>query len=737
MDIARAVKNSGLSESELALVRQELGREPSIEEIGMFGALWSEHCGYKNTKALIRKLPQTGKHLLQGPGENAGAVGFDNTAIVFKIESHNHPSAVEPYEGAATGVGGILRDIFSMGAMPIAVLDSLRFGRKDSARTRYLVDGVISGISDYGNRVGIPTVSGEVVFEDSYEGNPLVNVMAVGIVQQQDIIKAIAQGKDNLIFYYGSKTGRDGLGGATFASAELSSEGEDMRPSVQVGDAFTEKLILEATLELRDKKLVVGVQDMGAAGITSSVCEMASRGKSSVEIYIDKIPAREENMIAYEFLLSESQERMVAVIEPRHLAEVQAVMEKWELDYAVFGKVTSDILDEPRVVVKQHNEILADIPIRALVDDVPVYVRDVVRPAYLDQVAVLPAYTLKKSLASCLQDLLSHVNIASKRWVYERYDHHVQTNLLAEPVMAGAAMLRLKGTRKGLAMTTDGNGRYTYADPFTGGMQAVVEACRNISCMGAEPYGITNCLNFGNPEKPGPYYQLAKAMEGMAEACRTLEVPVTGGNASLYNETDGEAILPTIIIGAVGIIDNYLKTTYAAFEKPGDRIGLLGINRDEIGASLFLEMLTNRIAGPCPQIDIVYEANLQKLVRSLIHEGLIHSAQDVSDGGLAVALAECAVNSPGLGLDVNLTDDLKPEVLLFGEGQSRIVLSYGESKEQEIRSLAGSFGIHFQPIGEVLNEPVLRFRQKGIALIDMEREQAVSSYHKAYLTDEE
>ncbi len=737
MDKARAIKNSGLSPAELELVKEELGREPSIEEIGMFGALWSEHCGYKNTKALIKKLPTVGKHLLQGPGENAGAVGFDNTAIVFKIESHNHPSAVEPYEGAATGVGGILRDIFSMGAMPIAVLDSLRFGKKDSKRTRYLVDGVISGISDYGNRVGIPTVAGEVVFEDSYEGNPLVNVMAVGIVQQDEIIKAIAQGKDNLIFYYGSKTGRDGLGGATFASAELSSEGEDMRPSVQVGDAFTEKLILEATLELRDKKLVVGVQDMGAAGITSSVCEMASRGKSSVEIYIEKIPAREENMLAYEFLLSESQERMVAVIEPSKLKAVEDVMKKWELDYAVFGKVTSDPLEEPRVVVKENSSVLADIPIRSLVDDVPLYVRDVIRPAYLDKVSAMPAYQLKKDLQVYLTDLLSHVNIASKRWVYQRYDHHVQTNLLAEPVMAGASMLRLKGSRKGLAMTTDGNGRYTYLDPFTGGMQAVVEACRNISCMGAEPYGITNCLNFGNPEKPGPYYQLAKAMEGMGEACKVLEVPVTGGNASLYNETDGEAILPTIIIGAVGIIDNYLKTTYTAFEKAGDKIALLGVNKDDFGASLLLEMLTGKIAGPCPEIDIVYEANLQKLIRSLIHDGLVHSAQDISDGGLAVALAECSINSPGLGLDVNLLDELKPEVLLYGEGQSRIIISYADNRADEIKNLAGSFGIHFQTLGEVTQAEQIRIRHKGTVLIDLDRKTAVEKYNTAYLADEE
>ncbi len=737
MDKERAIQVSGLTPSELVLIREELGREPSIEEIGMFGALWSEHCGYKNTKALIKKLPQTGKHLIQGPGENAGAVGFDDTAIVFKIESHNHPSAVEPYEGAATGVGGILRDIFAMGAMPVAVLDSLRFGKKDSKRTRYLVNGVISGISDYGNRVGIPTIGGEVVFEDKYEGNPLVNVMAVGIAKQKDIIKAIAEGKDNLIFYYGSKTGRDGLGGATFASAELSSEGEDMRPSVQVGDAFTEKLILEATLEIRDKGLVVGVQDMGAAGITSSVCEMASRGKSSVEIYIEKIPAREENMRAYEFLLSESQERMVAVIKPSKLEEVIAVMKKWELDYAVFGKVTTDPIEEPRVVVKENGAVLADIPIKALVDDVPLYIRDVIRPAYLDQVTVMPEYSLDKDMNGTLIDLLSHVNIASKRWVYERYDHHVQTNLLAEPVKAGGSMLRIKGTRKGLAVTTDGNGRYTYLDPYTGGMQAVVEACRNVSCMGAEPYGITNCLNFGNPEKPGPYYQLAKAMEGMGEACKVLEVPVTGGNASLYNETDGEAILPTITIGVVGVIENYKKTVYAEFKKEGDKIALLGINRDEFGGSLLLSHLTGKVAGPCPDLDIVFEANLQKLVRSLIHAGALQSAQDVSDGGLAVALAECAVNSVNLGFDIKLDEALKPEVLLFGESQSRIIISYSPAKAEEIEDMAESFGIPLKVIGNVTGDGNLSLKIKGVNTINMTTAQATEAYNTRYIADED
>ncbi len=733
MDLKKAIEIAGLSKSEVELIEKELGRIPTIEEIGMYGALWSEHCGYKNTRPLLKKLPTKGKHIIQGPGENAGIVGFDDYAIVFKIESHNHPSAVEPYQGAATGIGGILRDIFAMGAFPVASLDSFRFGKRDSKRTRYIVGGVIDGVSDYGNRVGVPTVAGEVVFEDSYEGNPLVNVMCVGLAKRDKICKAIAQGKDNLIFYYGSKTGRDGLGGATFASAELSSEGEDKRPSVQVGDAFTEKLILEATLELIDKNLVVGIQDMGAAGITSSTSEMASRGKSSIEIYIDKIPAREENMIAYEFLLSESQERMVAVIEPSQLYAVIEVMEKWELDYSVFGKVTSDKLEKPRVVVKENGVIKADLSVTHLVDDAPQYVRDVIFPEYLDKATCLPDFTMDISYTDMLKRLLSDVNIASKEWVYERYDHHVQTNLLAEPVMAGGAMLRVKGTTKGIAVTTDGNGRYTYLDPYVGGMQSVAEACRNISCMGAEPYGITNCLNFGSPEKPAVYYQIAKAIEGMGRACEVLSAPVTGGNASLYNETDGEPILPTIVVGAVGVIDDYKKILLSDFKKAGDKIGVLGENKNEIGGSLFLEKVCGKIAGKCPEFDIDFEAALQKLIRELNDKGLVNSAQDISDGGLAVAVSECAVNSVKFGADISLDEDIPAEALLFGETQSRIIISYSGNNKEDILGLADKYKIPFNTIGNVTSDNRISISNKGENLVDISLDEATELYNTRYL----
>ncbi len=724
----KAIELSGLSPAEIDLARKKLGRNLSVEEIGMFGALWSEHCGYKNTKPLIKKLPVTGKHLLQGPGENAGVVSVDDYAIAFKIESHNHPSAVEPYEGAATGVGGILRDVFAMGARPIAVLDSLRFGKRDSARTRFLVGGIINGISDYGNRVGIPTVAGEVVFEDQYEGNPLVNVMCVGIAKKDKIIKATAKGKGNLLFYYGSKTGRDGLGGATFASAELSSEGEDKRPSVQVGDAFTEKLILEATLELLEKKLVIGIQDMGAAGITSSSVEMAGRGNSGIEIDIDQIPARAANMSAYEFLLSESQERMLACIEPSRLEACMEVMKKWELDCAVIGRVT----DSQNVVVKENGKVLADIPTRFLLDEVPFYEREVKRPAYLEKAASIPPYHLNKTNNEMLKDLLSDVNIASKKWVYERYDHMVQTNLLAQPCAAGGALLRIKGTSKAIAMATDGNGRYTYLNPSVGGMQAVAEVARNLACMGAETYGITNCLNFGNPEKSEVYYQLAKAMEGMGKACKALNVPITGGNASLYNETDGEPILPTITVGAVGIVDNYKKAVTAAFQKEGHLVGLLGINKEEIGGSLYLEKACGKIAGKCPSLDMELEVRLQRLIRELISKSFIASAQDVSDGGLSVALCESAILS-GKGVSIRMEEELSSEALLFGESQSRIVISFDPKKQKAIEKMAKRFNIPFQQIGFVSEEKQIRIANRSEMLVGLSLEEAEKLYQTSYL----
>ena len=732
MTIERAIELSGLSAEELKQIETLLKRKPTLEEIGMFGALWSEHCGYKNTKALIKKLPTKGKHLIQGPGENAGIVGAGDYEVVFKIESHNHPSAVEPYQGAATGVGGILRDIFAMGAQPIAVLDSLRFGKKDSKRTRYLVGGVISGIADYGNRVGIPTVAGELVFEDGYEGNPLVNVMCVGIAKKGKTIKATASGKGNLLFYYGSRTGRDGLGGATFASAELSSEGEDKRPSVQVGDAFREKLILEATLEIVEKQLAVGVQDMGAAGITSSSCEMASRGRSSIELNMDKVPAREEKMIPYEFLLSESQERMLACVEPKMLGAMIEVMNKWELDYAIIGSVIDEPNDDPKVIVKENGKVLADIPIKYLVDDVPIYVRELIRPAYLDEVVKIPQYCPEPDHTRTLQKLLSHPNIASKEWVYERYDHHVQTNLLAEPVMAGGAMLRLKGSKVGLGVATDGNGRYTYLDPYTGGMQAVAEVCRNLSAMGATPYGITNCLNFGSPLKSLSYYQMVKAVEGMAEACRVLEAPITGGNASLYNETDGEPIPPTIVVGSVGVIDDYEKTVFADYKQSGHLIGLLGANKDEIGGSLYIELMTNKMAGKCPELNIQTELKLHTTIRKLIDEKLVASSQDVSDGGIAVTIAEGSILSGKLGARVDMKDAIPAESMLFGETQSRIVISFDASKLTRIEKICAEYDTSFAVVGKVTENDRVEIAQNGKTLIDAKVKDAIGWYNTRY-----
>lgn len=727
MDIQKAIQVSGLCKDELELIENQIGRKPTLEEIGIYGALWSEHCGYKNTKPFLKKLPTKGKHLIQGPGENAGVVGFDDTAIAFKIESHNHPSAVEPYEGAATGVGGILRDIFAMGAWPVAVCDSFRFGKRDSKRTQYIVGGVIDGVSDYGNRVGIPTVAGEVVFEDKYEGNPLVNVMAVGLCPKDEIVKAIAKGKGNLFFYYGSKTGRDGLGGATFASAELSADGEDQRPSVQVGDAFTERRIMQATMEIIEKDLAIGIQDMGAAGITSSSSEMASRGRSSIELWMDKVPAREEQMVPYEFLLSESQERMLAVVTPKNLDAAIEVAKKWEIDYAVIGEVISDPVDEPRFIIKNNGETVADLSVDHLVDDAPQYVRDIIRPDYLDEVVNIPDYKTP-DYKDALTELLSDVNIASKEWVYERYDHHVQTNLLAEPVEAGGALLRIKGTTKGMGIATDGNGRYTYLDPFTGGMQSVAEVCRNLSCMGVEPYGITNCLNFGNPEKSGPYYQMAKAIEGMGHACEVLEVPITGGNASLYNETDGEAILPTIVAGSVGVMDDYKKAVKTAFQKSGDQIAMLGVNKDELGGSLYLWMRTKEVCGKCPELDIEKEKKLQNLIRDLINGGLIKSAQDISDGGLSVALSECCLLS-GFGASVNFEDEISSESLLFGETQTRILISLDEEKKPAVEKAAKSAGIEFMVCGTVNDGEDILISQKNEELIRLNVTEAYDLYN--------
>ena len=598
------LERHGLTSDEYARIVRALGREPSITELGIFSVMWSEHCSYKSSRIHLKKLPTRGPRVLQGPGENAGAVDIgDGLAAVFKIESHNHPSFIEPYQGAATGVGGIIRDIFTMGARPIALLNSLRFGSLDGptgARTRRIMEGVVAGIAGYGNSIGIATVGGEIAFDDCYAGNPLVNVMCLGIVEADALVKGRASGVGNPVYYVGAKTGRDGIHGATMASAEFDERSAEKRPAVQVGDPFMEKLLLEACLELMATDALVGVQDMGAAGLTCSTCEMGARGGAGVEIDVQYVPQRETGMTPYEIMLSESQERMLLAVKRGREAEVERIFDKWDLHASRIGVVTEDAL----MRVKNHGEVVAEIPNTALVDDAPVYDRPTARPAYLDEVGRLDLGALTPSAPrEAFFALLTAPSIASKRWVYRQYDTMVRTNTLVLAGM-GAGVVRIKGTPRALAMSTDGNGRYCYLDPRKGAMLAVAEAARNVACAGALPIGATNCLNFGNPQKPEIMWQLVQAIEGIAEACRALEVPITGGNVSLYNETDGTGIYPTPIIGVVGVIEDASAALGRAFRAAGREIVLLGEADGRLDGSEYLKSVHGVVAGQAPALDL-------------------------------------------------------------------------------------------------------------------------------------
>lgn len=692
----KIVKEHGLTEEEYDRIIKILGRHPNINELGMYSVLWSEHCSYKNSKPLLKKFPTTGKYVLQGPGENAGIVDIgDGLAVVFKMESHNHPSAVEPYQGAATGVGGIIRDIFTMGARPIAGLNSLRFGPiTNNKKNRFLLSGVVAGIAGYGNCIGIPTVAGEVFFDESYTGNCLVNAMCVGIVQSGEkevddlygpIIKGYAAGVDNPIFYVGASTGRDGIHGATFASVELSEESEEKRSSVQVGDPFQEKLLVEACLELLKKDCVVGMQDMGAAGLTSSLSEMASRADNGVEIDIALVPAREAKMTPYEFLLSESQERMVIILKKGKEEEAYKIFEKWGLHSVVIGKVTNDKMFR----VLENGKVVAEVPARSLADDAPVYKRESIRPGYLDQVQQLDLDTIPdvnyNKAASVFQRLLTSPNIASKRWVYEQYDHMVQTNTIALPGAADAAVLRIKGSDKKLSVSTDCNARYCYLDPYTGGQIALAEAARNVSCTGAEPMAITDCLNFANPEKPEMFWQLEQCVTGLADACKKFNVPVISGNVSLYNENEGCAIFPTPSVGIVGLINKDLGYCSMEWKNEGDHIYLLGENKDEIGGSEYLKVIYDKTAGLPPAINLEYEMKLQQITRKIINENIVNSAHDCSEGGLLITLAEGAITG-NKGANIELSrKGLRLDSLLFGETQSRIVVTVPEKNVESFK----------------------------------------------------
>jgi phosphoribosylformylglycinamidine synthase len=700
------LERHGLTADEYDRIVKSLGREPSITELGIFSVMWSEHCSYKSSRVHLKKLPTEGPRVLQGPGENAGAVDIgDGLAAVFKIESHNHPSFIEPYQGAATGVGGIIRDIFTMGARPVALMNSLRFGEMDGpdgARTRRTVEGVVAGIAGYGNSIGIPTVGGEIAFDDRYAGNPLVNVFCLGIARADALIKGSASGIGNPVYYVGSKTGRDGIHGATMASAEFDEKSAEKRPAVQVGDPFMEKLLLEACLELMKTDALIGVQDMGAAGLTCSTCEMGSRGGAGIEIDVMHVPQRESGMTPYEIMLSESQERMLLVVKRGREAEVERIFEKWDLHAAHIGDVTGDGL----MRVKEHGKVVAEIPNSALVDAAPVYNRPTARPAYLDDVQRFdPASLTAVAPKDALLALLAAPTIASKRWVYRQYDHMVRTNTIVLAGM-GAGVVRVKGTARALAMSVDGNGRYCYLDPRRGAMLAVAEAARNVACAGATPIGATNCLNFGNPERPDIMWQLVESIEGIAEACRVLNVPITGGNVSLYNETNGEAIYPTPILGVVGVLDDASKVIARVFRGEGDDIVLLGESFGELGGSEYLKTLHRLVQGAPPALDLDRERRLIDLLGQAASASLLRSAHDCSDGGLAVTLAECTFDSGDIGCAVDVPGDRvhgstwSDTATLFGESASRVIVSVAAADGNALLQMAAQAGVPAKLIGK-------------------------------------
>jgi phosphoribosylformylglycinamidine synthase subunit PurL len=729
---AELVADHGLSESEFDMIVDALGRTPTYTELGLFSALWSEHCGYKNSKPLLRRLPTKAPWVLQGPGENAGVIEIgDDFAIAFKIESHNHPSAVEPYEGAATGVGGILRDVFTMGARPIATLDSLRFGSLKRPRVRYLFAGVVQGIGDYGNCVGIPNIGGEVYFDDAYEGNPIVNAMAIGLMKVDELIRAEASGPGNPIMAVGARTGRDGIHGATFASEELSDETEARRPQVQVGDPFTEKLLLEASLELIRSGHIVGIQDMGAAGLASSSTEMAARSGTGVDIDTALMPVREPDMTPYEILLSESQERMLVVAKAGREPDVIRILEKWELEAAVIGHVTDDGMYR----VRENGVVVCEVPGQPLVNGCPTYVRDGVESEGVKRLrawtpAGLDTGNTERHPGRVLLRLLGAPNIASKRWVFNQYDTTVRTNTVYAPG-GDAGVLRIRGTRRGIAATVDCNGRYVYLHPRRGAMIAVAEAARNIVCVGARPRAITNNLNFGNPLKPEVYYQLREAVLGMGEACAAFETPVTGGNVSLYNENPGGAIHPTPVVGMIGVLDDIDRHLTMGFKAAGDAIVLLGRNTDELGGSEYLSVVHGVVAGDAPAVDLEGERRLQELVLDLNGRALLLSAHDCSEGGLAVCLAECAMAGDGqFGIDVELRDALPLAPLLFGEAQGRIVVSCPPSNADTVVAAAGAAGVPAALLGTVGEADGAFVIRAGDATLDL----PVASLHEVYFT---
>ena len=690
----------GLTDEEYRMIEEDiLGRMPNYTETGLFSVMWSEHCSYKNSKPVLRKFPTSGPHVLQGPGEGAGIVDIgDGLAVVFKAESHNHPSAVEPYEGAATGVGGIIRDIFSMGARPIALLDSLRFGELDNPRTKYLLEEVVAGIGGYGNCIGIPTVGGEIAFDPCYEGNPLVNAMCVGLIEHKDIQKGQAAGVGNSIMYVGAKTGRDGIHGATFASEEFSQEEEQQRSAVQVGDPFMEKLLLEACLELilHHSDSLVGIQDMGAAGLVSSSAEMASKAGSGLILTLDEVPQRETGMTPYEMMLSESQERMLICVKSGEEEKIQELFQKYDLDAVTIGKVT----DDGQYRLYHQGEEVANLPVDALAEDAPVYHKEMKEPARIAEFQQLAPYQpVIEEPGQVLLDLLQQPTIASKRSIYETYDSQVQTNTVVRPG-SDAAVMRVRGTNKALAMTTDCNARYLYLDPKIGGQIAVAEAARNIIASGGKPLAITDCLNYGSPDKPEVFWELSTSADGIAAACETLGTPVISGNVSLYNETDGQAIYPTPMIGMVGLIEDHKHITTQEFKKSGDLIYILGKTFADFDGSELQKMQLGRIEGVIRNFDLSIEKRNQELVLTAIQNGLIESAHDCSEGGLAIALAESAFKHQ-LGISVQFE---LSSAQLFAETQSRFVLTVAPENKTRFEEMMGDAAVL---AGKVTDEAII------------------------------
>lgn len=707
----------GLNRSEYENILTILEREPNEVELGIFAVMWSEHCSYKNSRPVLKLFPTDGERVLQGPGENAGIVDIgDGQAVVMKIESHNHPSAIEPYQGAATGAGGIIRDIFTMGARPVALLDSLRFGKPDDRHARYLAGGVVSGIGGYGNCIGIPTVGGETFFADTYAGNPLVNAMCVGLIETKAIVRGKAAGEGNPVMLVGARTGRDGIHGATFASEELSEESEERRPAVQVGDPFMEKLLMEACLELIGTDAVIGIQDLGAAGLTSSCSETAGRGGSGMDINVALVPRREEGMTPYEIMLSESQERMLVIARKGCEAAVQKIFAKYDLNAVVIGAVTGDGI----LRVRDDGAVVAEIPVKALTEDAPTYYPAYREPDYIKAVQGFDAAGVPEpaDLGAVLAKLLASPNIANKEWVYRQYDSTIMTNTVLHPG-GDAAVLRIKGTAKGIALTTDCNGRFCYLDPYTGGGLAVAEAARNLACVGARPLAVTDCLNFGNPEKPEIFWQFRRAVEGMSEACRALATPVISGNVSFYNETNGEAVYPTPVVGMVGLLPDLAKRCSMDFKAAGDTIVLLGETKGETGGSEYLEVIHGLVTGAPPALDLAAEKNLIECLLAVIGRRLLKSAHDCSEGGLATAVAECCFAAqPGAkGAAIELTSGLRRDFLLFGESAARAVVSVAPADLPALRELAGIHHVPVAVIGRV-SDGNLTFTVNETTVID-------------------